>query len=117
MVADEFDVILKEDCSGNVLTLQSSLADSELFVGESAQTYQIDYTASVADNACPITAKLYILSPFDETWIEYGSSDWTTFTGYATNHALYIHDPVVTSSLKTTNSPGSTGSDWNSGEF
>ena len=36
MVADEFDVILKEDCSGNVLTLQSSLADSELYVGESA---------------------------------------------------------------------------------
>ena len=36
MVADEFDVILKEDCSGNILTLQSSLDDSELYVGQAA---------------------------------------------------------------------------------
>ena len=78
MVADEFDVILREDCSANELTLVSSRADSEQYVGESAITYTIDYTASVPDNACPITATLYILNPYDETWIEYDSAEWTT---------------------------------------
>jgi hypothetical protein len=32
-VADEFDVVFKEDCSDNTITLVSSIDDSEYYVG------------------------------------------------------------------------------------
>ena len=99
-MADEFDVIFKEDCSDNVITLDSSIEDSEYYVGESAVTFQIDYSTSVSSSACPITATLYIMDPDDGTWINYNSA-----TAY---HAI-----VDSSSLKTTN----TGSNYDAGEF
>ena len=105
MIADEFNVIFKEDCSDNFITITGHIDDSEYYVGHYEETgtdteYQISYTTSVPSDACPITAKLYIKDPDDGTWIEY-------------NSALPYHAPVKTTSFKATN----TGSNYDAGYF
>ena len=105
MVADEFDVIFKEDCSDNALTLQTSLDDVEYYIGQTTDTgtdteFQIDYSTVVGSDACPISAKLYIKDPDDGTWVEY-------------NSATPYHAPVVSTSFKATN----TGANLDSGYF
>ena len=42
-VYDEFDVIFKEDCSDNVLTLSSNLNDIEYYIGQTVDTSTVSF--------------------------------------------------------------------------
>ena len=58
---DEFTLIVKASCADNVITLGTPLQDDiEYYVGQGDDDLQIDYTTSIATNACPLDAKLYI---------------------------------------------------------
>ena len=106
-VYDEYDVIFKEDCSDNTLTLGSPVDDIEYYIGQWAYTstisdFQIQYTPSVSSAACPISAWLYIEDPVDQEWVLYNAAS-----------PISYHAPVVNSSWKSVN----TGSNYDSGYF
>lgn len=56
-------------------------------------SYQILYDAAIDSTPCPITAKLFIEDPDTHAWVEY-------------NPALDYHNPITTSSFKSTNTAG-----------
>ena len=92
MVADEFDIVFKEDCSDNTITLGAPLPDIEYYIGQTTNTatdteFTVNYSVGVSSDACPITAKLYVLDPSTEDWVEYNSAS-----------PIAYHAPVVQSS-------------------
>ena len=91
---------MKASCADNTITLSTSLPDVEYYVGEATKDFQIAYTTSVATNACPLDAKLFIMNDSTGTW-----------DAYIGNEGSYAY--VVTSSLKTVN----TGSNLDAGFF
>ena len=73
-VYDEFDVVFKEDCSDNVITLGTPLDDIEYYIGQTTitsvvTTFQIAYTTTVSGSACPINAYLYLQDPVTQEWV------------------------------------------------
>jgi hypothetical protein len=106
-VYDEFDVVFKEDCSDNAITLGAAIDDIEYYIGQttisgSDTDFQIAYTVSVSSDACPINAYLYIKDPVDEAWVLYNSGSPTAY-----------HAPVVQASWKSVN----TGANLDAGYF
>jgi hypothetical protein len=87
-VTDEFKLIVKASCNDNTLTLGTPLSDVEYYLGEGNRNFQIAYTTSIATNACPLSASLYILNDSTQAFDLYtaeayvvGSSFLTTNTG------------------------------------
>ena len=91
-VYDEFDVVFKEDCSDNVITLGTPIDDIEYYIGQTTitsvdTTFQIAYTTTVSGSACPINAYLYLLDPVSQEWVLFNTGSPASY-----------HAPVVNSS-------------------
>ena len=89
---------MKASCADNTITLGSSLPDVEYYVGEATKDFQIVYTTSVATNACPLDAKLYIKN--DST------GAWDAYIGSEVSYPYVVSNSLLTTNTAANNDAG-----------
>lgn len=86
-VSDDFTLTLSDTCGGNQLALDSisypnvnggaAVSNFNYHIDDAAVSKQPAVSAKVSMVSCPITAKLYIFRPTDNTWIDQTVPDGT----------------------------------------
>lgn len=85
VVEEQFKIVFRDPCLENQISLNSNLPDATYHVVSNAVTrYSIDYTSSVSETVCPLTATCLIYSELQDDWI---SCDNTPGGPYTTKDA------------------------------